>query len=160
MSYYKVRTIDTRDINNLYVTVADSSLYPLVYKRVKYKGNIKDLFKNLLSGALQITPGNRQKVNAAFLQTLLYLKSENISTYDLYKKKYECKHFDKAYQIFREVLDNEANNSRFYIKIDGNKFYKWTKRGYKYTFYSHTSATFIDLLRAQLNYDDVVYEEI
>lgn len=159
MSYYKVKSIDTRNEDNMYITFAANNLIPLRYVRVEFEGDYKDLLKGLLSGSLQILKGNRQKVHDAFLQALIYLKNEGVDTYELYKKNYDDEYFDKALQIFKQVLNSKANKKMYYVTIEGRNFFGWHKHGYNYSLVGHHPVSFTDVLLAQLVYSDMSYRE-
>ena len=159
MSYYKVKSVDTRNEDNMYITFAANNLVPLHYERVKFEGDYKDLLKALLSGALQILKGNRQKVHDAFLQALIYLKNNNVDTYELYKKDYDDEYFDKALQIFKQVLNSKSNKKMYYVTIEGRNFLGWHEHGYNYSLIGHKPVSFTDVLLAQLKYNDMSYIE-
>lgn len=159
MSYYKVRSVNMKDKNNIMVTLASSNVTPISYMAVKYTGNIEELFQNLLSGELQINSGNRQLVHEAYLTALVYLKEKGVSVVDLWYKKYECDNYKKALEIFMNALDSGKTKGNYFIQIDGREFYSWAKHGYKYSSgRQKTKKDYIDVLLAQMRYENVNYE--
>lgn len=162
MSYYKVKSVDLRDKDKIKVTVASSNVTPVDYERVDYTGTVDDLFKDMMSGNLKLNDGNRQQVQEAYLQANIYLNHKKVHRADIWDANYIHPEYDKALQIFKQVLDGKRNKRKYYIEIDGYKFYGWTKYGYQYKLGgAPVEKEFVDLLRAQLNYGDkVTYEEV
>lgn len=160
MSYYKVKSVNLRNPEEIFVTAACNNVRPIHYSREKYKGSIENFFQDLLSGNLQINHGNKQKVHDAYLQAKLYLRDKKVDTYELYEKDYKGDpHYEKAFEIFKQVLKEKKNKRKYYIRIKGRNFYGWTKYGYSYSYYEQ-KRSFTDLLKAQLSYSEKVsYKE-
>lgn len=162
MSYYKVKSMDLRDWNDIKITAASSNVRPIYYSSEKYTGSIENLFQDLLSGNLKINPGNRQKVHAAYLQSKLYLRHKEVNTYELYKKGYNGDvYYERAFEIFKDILEKKLNKKEYYIQINGKNLHTWRKYGYAYSYHTSTKKSFIDLLIAQLSYgDEVTFQEV
>lgn len=162
MSYYKVKSVDLRNWEEIYVTTASNNVRPIYYTREKYTGSIEDLFQDLLSGNLKINNGNKQKIHEAYLQATIYLRSKEVDTYEIYKKGYNGdRYYEQSFKVFKQVLENKRNTDKYYIEIDGTNFHGWTKYGYKYSYFTKCEKPFIDLLKAQIMYgDSVTYSKV
>lgn len=158
MSYYKVRSVDLRDENNITVIAASSNVTPISYNKVNYSGTIEDLFKDFLCGELQLNQGNRQTVHEAFLTALLHLKNKELSVFDLWDTEFTCDNYKKALDVFMSSLKSGGDKRDYFLKIDGNDFNSWSKYGYNYSLNGQkVSKSYIDVLLANLRYENVEY---
>ncbi len=163
MNHYRIRSLNIKKNGEIHATLAFSTLHPITYFRGKLSGNLEDLFRDLLSGCIKIDNGNRQKIHDAYLQARIYLQEKDIDTFDLYKKNYENdKDYDKAFQIFKQVLNDKKVNKKYYIKIQGDNLYSWLKHGYKSSYNVKKPLSYTDYLLAQYRYgvDEVSAKEV
>lgn len=162
MSYYKVKSINLRNWEDISIIAACNNVTPIYYHKSKYGGSIENLFQDLLSGNLQINNGNKQKVHEAYLEAKLYLRDNDVDTFELYQEGYKGnEYYENAFEIFKETLKKKQNKKNYYIHIGGRFLHGFTKYGYSYSYSVGKELTYIDLLRAKLCYPDLVtYEEI